>query len=103
MVEARGRSRMCRSNEHAMLGAGSLGGGGLRNSYASEATRVAAALAGKMPKEVRPAGERGWGRGEGGGREEGGRGGRRPGRKIKRKAGVRFEEGSPGGKGKRGS
>ena len=48
-------------------------------------------------------GERGWGRGEGGGREEGGRGGRRPGRKIKRKAGVRFEEGSPGGKGKRGS
>ena len=30
-----------------LLGAGSLGGGGLRNSYASEATRVAAALAGK--------------------------------------------------------
>ena len=53
-----------------LLGAGSLGGAGLRNSYASEATRVAAALAGKMPKEVRPAGERGWGRGEGGGREE---------------------------------
>ena len=30
-----------------LLGAGSLGGGGLGNSYASEATRVAAALAGK--------------------------------------------------------
>jgi hypothetical protein len=30
-----------------LLGAGSLGGGGLGNSYASEATKVAAALAGK--------------------------------------------------------
>ena len=31
----------------------SLGGGGLGNSYASEATKAAAALAGKWPKEGR--------------------------------------------------
>jgi hypothetical protein len=40
MVPGRGGGR-------ELLGAGSLGGGGLGNSYASEATKVAAALAGK--------------------------------------------------------
>ena len=85
-----------------LLGAGSLGGGGLGNSYASEATRVAAALAGKMPKEVRPAGGEGMGKGRGWGKRGGGEGREETGEKNKEEGGGKIRGGEPRGEGEAG-